>query len=134
MSNKGKTFTHADLPKMTQLRLKNGQVQQAEKDRLDAWLASQTERYKIVAMHGEVPIIAEELDERLIREHATISNEEGIESIDTAVLVQLRNLMQLTPEQRVYVLESFEMDGNLVNGFDPPPEPVVEAKPKKAKK
>lgn len=128
MSNKGKTFTHADLPRMTQLRIRNGQVGEDERKRIDQWLTDQTERNRIVAMDGGTPVIAEELTERLVRAHATTgANGET----DADILVALRNLMRLTPEQRVFVLESFEVDGALVSPFDPPPS---EAKPKKAKK
>lgn len=128
MSLKGHTFTHEDLPRITQLRIKNKQVGGDELERLDAWLTSQTERYKIVAMDDGVPIIAEELDERLMR--AGSRDEQG--EIDGAVLVQMRNLMQLSVEQRCQVLNAFDMDGHLANTFAPPPEPEKPAK--KAKK
>lgn len=131
MSNKGKMFTREDLPRLTQQRINNKQVSEAELKRLDAWLAAQTERNRVVALDGDIPIIAEELEERAIRRHSGVGEDHGP---DTDVLVQLRNLMRLTPEQRVYVLESFEMDGALINPFSPPPEPEPVKPAKKAKK
>lgn len=125
MSLKGHVFTHEDLPRLTRQRLKNKQQDPAP---IDAYLERQTERFKIVAMDDDVPIIAEELDERLMR--AAARNDAG--EIDGAVLVQLRNLMQLSVEQRCQVLNAIDMDGHLANTFAPPPEPEKPAK--KAKK
>jgi hypothetical protein len=108
MSNKGKTFTTADLPRLTQQRLKNKQVGEAEQATIDAWLKAQNERNRVVAMDGKTPIIAEELAERLMRSHA-----EG----DGDVLAMVRGLNAMPLEQRLVVLESFGKDGELVNHF-----------------
>lgn len=121
MSLKGRKFTREDLPRITQQRIKNKQVSETELAQLDAHLDRQTARYAIVAMDGSTPIIAEELDERLMRHHA-----KG----DSEVLKSLRNLMTLTPEQRDRVLDAFDNFSSLVNEFDAPPAD----KPKKAKK
>lgn len=132
MSNKGKTFTHADLPRFTQQRIKNKQVSEDELKRIDQWLADQTERYKVVAVTGNcTKLIAEELAERAIRFWA--SEERG--EIDTQVLVQLRNMMTLTPDQRACVCNAFINDndemGDLVIPFDEPEPTLPAKKPKK---
>jgi hypothetical protein len=114
---KGHTFTHADLPRATQLRIKNKQVGDAELKRLDEALAARTERFKVVAMDGETPLIAEELPERCARHWA--SDEDG--QIDSPVLAQIRAMLTLTPEQRAKVLDAFDMEGELANPFNPPP-------------
>jgi len=125
MTLKGRTFTHEDLPRMTQQRLKNQQIEAAP---VQAYLDRQTERYKIVALDGDTPIIAEELNERLMRRWAETAEGE----IDSAVLVQLRNLMTLTQDQRVQLLDAFDREGELINDFSPPSAPEKPAK--KAKK
>jgi len=116
MSNKGKTFTRADLPRMTQLRIKNKQVGEAELKAIDDWLDAQTARNKIVAYDGETPLIAEELHERSMRLHATVNG-----AIDPAVLALLRALDALSPLQRSYVLGAFDDQDNLVLPFTPKP-------------
>jgi hypothetical protein len=116
MSNKGKTFTAADLPRITQQRLgKTGQVSPEEKKQLEAWLAAQTERNRIVAYDGEVPLIAEELEERALRVHA---NQHDGSGIDSQVLSLLRMVMALTAEQRAAVLGAFDKKGALKIPFD----------------
>jgi CTP:molybdopterin cytidylyltransferase MocA len=55
MSLKGKQFKPSDAPRgMT-------------KERAKVWAEEQSERYRIVAMDGDTPVIAEELVERNLR-------------------------------------------------------------------
>jgi hypothetical protein len=124
MSNKGKVFTIADLPQITRQRLKDGRVSEEEKRQLEGWIAAQTERNRIVAMDGDTPIIAEELVERALRKHSQMGAD------PSQLLIQLRNLVQLTPAQRVWVLDSFDENGELVIPF----ETVEQPKPAKPKK
>lgn len=56
MSLKGKTFTAADAP--SRIR--------SDKAKAEAWAAEQTERYRVVAMDGERPVIADELQARAL--------------------------------------------------------------------
>jgi hypothetical protein len=116
MSNKGKTFTHADLPRGTQQRIKNKQVGEAELAKIDQWLADQTERNKVVAVTEDgTELIAEELTERSLRYWAT----DG-EALVPEVLVQLRNLMTLSPDHRTLVLQAFDEMGDVINPFKAP--------------
>jgi N-dimethylarginine dimethylaminohydrolase len=114
MSNKGKKFTEADLPRFTQQRIKHKQLKAGEAEAIKARLAALTERNKIVAkMDDGTPLIAEELAERAMRVHATTA-----EGIDGAVLSALRTLQtQLTPEQRSRVLGGFDDESRLVIPF-----------------
>lgn len=113
MSNKGKTFTREDLPRLTQQRIKNKQVGEAELKQIDDWLAAQTERNKIVAYEGDTPLIAEEIAERAIREHA--KDDSG--AIDPTVLSLLRSLDALNDTQRRQVLGAFDETRALVLPF-----------------
>lgn len=130
MSNKGKKFTRDDLPAITRQRLNNGQVSEAETQRLSQWLADQTERHKVVAVADDgTEIIAEELAERAMRHFA----HDG-QALDPQVLAALRGMMSLTPTQRCGVLDAFDDDAELRNPFKAPePEPKREP-PKKGKK
>lgn len=130
MSNKGKVFSHADLPRVTQLRIKNRQVGADELKRINAYLDGQTERNRVVAMDGETPIIAEELQERALRRHSEVA------ANPDPLLVQLRNLMTLSARQRAWILDSFDEKGELLIPFDAPPENKAKeaAKAAKAKK
>lgn len=127
MSNKGKTFTYADLPRSTQQRLKNKQVVGEELAQLDKWLHDQTERNRVVAMDGDRPLIAEELVERSLRKHSEMGAD------PSQLLIQLRNLMQLSAAQRVWVLDSFDEKGELIIPFEPVDAPKA-AKPKQKSK
>lgn len=109
MSNKGKVFSDADLPRQTQQRIKNKQLHPGEREQLTAWLTDQTERNKIVAWDGDTGLIAEELTERAMREHA--KTDAG--AIDPAVLSLLRSLSALEPQQRRNVLDAFDEDAAL---------------------
>ncbi len=130
MSNKGKVFSRADLPRITQQRIKNKQVGEAELKRLDDHLAAQTERNKVVALDGNIELIAEELDERAVRYHATVETDTGYE-LDSPVLVQLRNMLSLDEEQRTMVLMAFGPNGDLIHPFTEPAEaPKAKKKPK----
>ena len=96
MSLKGKVFTPADLP--TRARLTQAEVEE--------WCAKQTERYRIVAMDGEYPVIAEELEERILRR------------LPPAVRIAAAQLVQQCPERvRADVLAAFNEDGTLKNPF-----------------
>ncbi len=126
MSNKGKDFTHSDLSHFTQARIKNKQVGPEELERIDAHLAAQTERNRIVAIDDDGnEIITEELLERAMRHHASLAGE-----TDGVVLASLRSLMALTGEQRDQVLSSFDEGADLLIPFDPPKNGKA-AKPKK---
>lgn len=122
MSNKGKTFTYADLPRSTQQRLKNKQVVGDELGKLDKWLHDQTERNRVVAMDGDRPLIAEELDERAMRKWATADNHGQVQQ---DVLVMLRNLQSMPSAWRLNVLNAWDDNGDLIIPFTP-----VAAKPK----
>jgi hypothetical protein len=112
MSNKGKTFTHKDLPRRTQQRIEKKQVNEAELKKLDAWLAAQTARNAIVAYDGDTPLIAEEVNERAVRKHATLNG-----AIDPAVLSLLRSVSALPDDQRYAVLAAFDKKGDLKHPF-----------------
>jgi hypothetical protein len=113
-SNKGKVFTEADLPRITQQRIKNKQVGKDEVAKIKAWLDAQTERNKIVAkMDDGTPLIAEELTERAMRQHAAAIGGE----IDSRALSLLRMLVDSTQEQRAAVLAAFDKKGNLTLPF-----------------
>ena len=111
MSIKGKKFSHADLPRLTQQRITNKQLSDKELAKISAHLEAQTERNKIVARDPDTgqEFIAEELHERAMRKHA-----DG----DSDVLVHLRNLSALDPVKRKQVLESFDKKGELKIPFE----------------
>lgn len=102
MSNKGKVFTHADLPRFTQQRIIKKQVSPAQLKKLDAQLAEQTARNAIVA-HTEdgEPLIAEELVERALLAL-------GPERREVATM-----LMRLSEADRVVVLRAFDTKGRI---------------------
>lgn len=110
MSNKGKTFTHADLPRVTQQRIANKQVNKAELEHIDAVLKRHTERNRIVAtMDDGTPLIAEEVTERAMREHARLSDG----SIDPRAISLVRMLVDSDPTTRDRVLLAFDKKGAL---------------------
>jgi ABC-type ATPase with predicted acetyltransferase domain len=96
--HKGKVFTAADLAHKTRL-------DEPSRVRL---AAEMTERYKIIAMDGDMPIIAEELDERILRKLSGTAR-----PIATM-------LLGLSVEARKEVLNAFDCDdGMLICPFDP---------------
>lgn len=58
MSMKGKVFTIDDLKKSLAAKMSPAQIR--------AWCERETARYRIVAMDGNNPVIAEELDQRAL--------------------------------------------------------------------
>lgn len=91
MSLKGKVFTEADAPR--------GMAH----DRKAAWAAEQTERYKIVAHDGAIPVVAEELTERNLRR------------LSANARIAATELLQLPLEVRREVLAAFDERGQLRN-------------------
>ncbi len=101
MSCKGKTFTDADLPRRARSR------PEAMKQ---AWLKSQTERYKVVAQDPDAPtgkrdIIAEELTARILAKMP--------EKVRRIVPLMLR----LSVGDRLAIVRSFDEQGRLNNPF-----------------
>lgn len=99
MMLKGKTFTEADLPRTCKL----GEEQRK------AYLARQTEKYRIVAVDpaNDMPIIAEELDQRALNKLSP-----------KARRVATMMLFHMDEDTRVEVLRAFKKDGSLNYPFD----------------
>lgn len=95
---KGKQFTVSDLPKAT--KLTGPQALQ--------WCEQMTERFKIVALDGGKPVIAEELTERIVRRLSPNTRQ-------MALMV-----LRLGPAQRLELFAAFDGAGELRNPLDAP--------------
>lgn len=96
-TNKGKTFTAADLPRGCRW----------SEDRKAAWCAEMTVRNAVVAMDGDYPVIADELQERIVRR------------LSPQLISHARNLLQLSAAERAELLAAFDEKGELINCLDP---------------
>jgi hypothetical protein len=115
MSLKGKEFTADDLSashrrsieRQVRARAKDGSdIDKLVNDEIAAWATEQTERYRIVAKDGEIPIIAEEVDQRAI-------NKLSAQARRVAGM-----LVRFDPQVRREVLAAFDADGKLVHPFE----------------
>lgn len=98
---KGHTFTEADLPATARARW--------TPDRKAAWCKEQTERYRIVAKMGDTPLIAEEVEQRIIN------------SFPSAVRRIVGTLARLPAADRRAVFDAFDRSsGELKNPFQSP--------------
>lgn len=110
---KGKVFTRDDAEqlrgKATMRRLRSKR-QPADVDALlDAEAKRLTEHYRIVAMDGDYPVIAEDLTERIVRRLGERGRPAALD------------LLKLDRDVRVAVLAAFDpQTGELINTLDPP--------------
>lgn len=95
MSIKGKQFTAGEAPSSVEDK--------------EAWATAQTERWRIVAMDGDVPLIAEELAQRALNKMSSKARRAA------------GALVALEPAVRLEVLSAFAQDGEIVMPFTPVP-------------
>ncbi len=112
MSYTGKTFTRDDaeqmLGKATMRRLRSRLDAAAVDARLVAEAARLTEKFRVVAMDGDRPVIAEEMTERIVRRLGEVGRPAALD------------LLKLPADVRVAVLAAFDpKTGDLINTLDP---------------
>jgi len=100
MSLKGKTFTVEDLPFGARRKMTPGQIEK--------YCADQTERYAIIAMDGNVPLIAEELEQR------------ALNKLTPRARRVCGMMIRLDEATRREIINNFSEDGGLKKPFSRP--------------